>query len=386
MFHDAGSPQWWGRWLEARPLRTGRGLPWALVAHESLFTGDTAARERIDHKGIGYGAVNTELIVARNGPGRYAAAHVASRVIDGKDDWYLPSKDELNALYDRFALHGRPAMEKAPYWSSSENSANYAWYQLFQDGTMFTDENGLGNVTSNKDLTRMPRHSGSGFLSLQFRLVAVRSIGPKAGERPPVSSPALTGNTCDDDGPCAIGDIGPGGGIVFYDAGVHKPWGRWLEMAPVDTEFVGVPWKKLRVNDRLRPLYRDDATGLARHKRVLSKRIGMGYLNTKRIVRNYGPGNYAAWAAWTLVHGGKSDWFLPSEYELNEAHRNLFSAVPTINSIRRSFYWSSSEYNFDTAWTVNMKDGQQFDREKWTVPNSPTGKKAIRTRAVRAFG
>lgn len=367
-------------------MRTGRGLPWALVAHESLFTGDTAARERIDHKGIGYGAVNTELIVARNGPGRYAAAHVASRVIDGKDDWYLPSKDELNALYDRFALHGRPAMEKAPYWSSSENSANYAWYQLFQDGTMFTDENGLGNVTSNKDLTRMPRHSGSGFLSLQFRLVAVRSIGPKAGERPPVSSPALTGNTCDDDGPCAIGDIGPGGGIVFYDAGVHKPWGRWLEMAPVDTEFVGVPWKKLRVNDRLRPLYRDDATGLARHKRVLSKRIGMGYLNTKRIVRNYGPGNYAAWAAWTLVHGGKSDWFLPSEYELNEAHRNLFSAVPTINSIRRSFYWSSSEYNFDTAWTVNMKDGQQFDREKWTVPNSPTGKKAIRTRAVRAFG
>lgn len=386
MFHDAGSPQWWGRWLEARPLRTGRGLPWALVAHESLFTGDSAARERIDHKGIGYGAVNTELIVSRNGPGRYAAAHVASRVIGGKDDWFLPSKDELNALYDWFALHGRPAMEKAPYWSSSENSANYAWYQLFQDGTMFTDENGLGNVTSNKDLTRMPRHSGSGFLPLQFRLVAVRSIGPKAGERPPVSSPALTGNTCDDDGPCAIGDIGPGGGIVFYDAGVHKPWGRWLEMAPVDTEFVGVPWKKLRVNDRLRPLYRDDATGLARHKRILSKRIGMGYLNTKRIVRNYGPGNYAAWAAWTLVHGGKSDWFLPSEYELNEAHRNLFSAVPTINSIRRSFYWSSSEYNFDTAWTVNMKDGQQFDREKWTVPNSPTGKKAIRTRAVRAFG
>ena len=55
-------------------------------------------------------------------------------------------------------------------------------------------------------------------------------------------------------------------------------------------------------------------------------------------------------------------------------------------SIRRSFYWSSSEYNYDTAWTVNMKDGQQFDREKWTLPNSPTGVKAIRARAVRAFG
>ncbi|MGA1363138.1 MAG: DUF1566 domain-containing protein, partial [Ilumatobacteraceae bacterium] len=351
-----------------------------------LFTGSDAARRIIDHKGIGHGAANTELIVARSGEGKYAAAHVASRVLGGKDDWYLPSKDELSELYDFFALRGRPRMEKAPYWSSSENGPNYAWYQLFQDGTQFTDENGLGNVKSNKNLRRMPRHSGSGFPSLQFRLVAVRSIGPRSGSEPAVSSPALTGNTCDDDGPCAVGDIGPGGGVVFYDAGTHMPWGRWLEMAPVDTEFVGVPWKKLSVKDRSKPLYRDDSAGLARHKRVQSKQIGMGYTNTKRIVRNYGPGNYAAWAVWSMEHGGKTDWFLPSEDELAEAHRNLFSAVPTINTIRRSFYWSSSEYNYDTAWTVNMKDGQQFDREKWTVPNSPTGKKAIRTRAVRAFG
>jgi hypothetical protein len=60
--------------------------------------------------------------------------------------------------------------------------------------------------------------------------------------------------------------------------------------------------------------------------------------------------------------------------------------VPTINSIRRSFYWSSSEYNYDTAWTVNMLDGQRFDREKWMLPNEEKGIKAIRARAVRAFG
>ena len=384
MFYSASSPQWWGTHMEAVPLRTGRGLPWSLRPTESVHGGDQ--RTIIDHKGIGYGAVNTAAIVAQSGPGSYAAAHVDSRVINGKSDWFLPSHSELNALYNFYALRGRPAMDKAPYWSSSENNSNYAWYQLFQDGTQFTDENGLGRVRSNKDLRRMPMHRGSGFPSLQFRLVAVRAFGAVEGNQPPVSSPVLTGNRCTEEGPCAIGDIGPGGGIVFHDAGSHKPWGRWLEMAPVETEFVGVAWKKLSVVDRQRPLYRDGTAGLARHQRVRSKAIGMGYANTRSIVRNYGPGRYAAWLAWSYIYGGKTDWFLPSADELAEAHRNLFSAVPTINSIRRSFYWSSSEYNYDTAWTVNMLDGQRFDREKWKLPDESKGVKAIRARAVRAFG
>lgn len=372
--------------MEAVPLRRGAGMPWSLLPTESLFAGEDAQRQVIDHTGIGYGALNTRLITAQNGSGRYAAAYVDSLVLNGRDDWFLPSKDDLSALYDYFALHGGPSMERAPYWSSSENGPNYAWYQLFQDGTQFTDENGLGNVRSNKNLKRMPKHRGSGFPSLKFRLVAVRAFGPVAGVQPGVSRPVLTGHTCDDAGPCAVGDTGPGGGIVFYDAGSHRGWGRYLEMAPVETEAVGLPWKKLSVKDRMRPLYVNSGTLLARHKRVLSKAIGMGWLNTRRIVRNYGPGNYSAWSAWSLIHGGKTDWFLPSEDELNEAHRVLFTAVPSINTIRRSFYWSSSEYNYDTAWTVNMKDGQLFDREKWTLPGSDTGIRPIRTRAVRAFG
>lgn len=67
MFYSAPSPQWWGTHMEAVPLRTGRGLPWSLRPTESVHVGDQ--RTIIDHKGIGYGAVNTAAIVAQNGPG-----------------------------------------------------------------------------------------------------------------------------------------------------------------------------------------------------------------------------------------------------------------------------------------------------------------------------
>ena len=56
----------------------------------------------------------------------------------GYDDWFLPSKEELNKLYiSRYAVGGYAAAE---YWSSSDNydatldSATAAWSQSFDTG------------------------------------------------------------------------------------------------------------------------------------------------------------------------------------------------------------------------------------------------------------
>jgi hypothetical protein len=384
--YDAGSLQRWGRYLEAISVPSGAGRRWSLQPTTSLYVNDVTGRAHIDAKGVGYGRINTAAIIAQSGPGNYAASFADSYVRNGYDDWFLPSKDELDAVYRTHAVKGVPRIVKAAYWTSSENSANYAWYQMFQDGTQFTDESGVGAITGIKQLTRNRLHRGSGWPSLPFQLMAMRSFPAGTGVPPAQSNPVLTGNTCTNTGPCVVGDIGPGGGVVFYDAGVRKAWGQYMEAAPVEVEGVGLPWKRLSAVDRRTPVYRDSKGQPARIKRVRSKAIGMGQINTAAIVRAYGRGRYAARYADAMVLNGYNDWFLPSKDELNVMYSILSTAYPRIGSYARSFYWSSSEYDFNNAWTVNFKDGQQFDREKWLLPDALNGVKALRVRPVRAFG
>jgi len=55
------------------------------------------------------------------------------------NDWFLPSKDELNKMYENLYLEGVGGFSNSYYWSSSELDLNNAWYQYFNDGSQFTD-------------------------------------------------------------------------------------------------------------------------------------------------------------------------------------------------------------------------------------------------------
>jgi hypothetical protein len=157
-------------------------------------------------------------------------------------------------------------------------------------------------------------------------------------------------------------------------------------VGPVETEVAGIPWKPLTFNDKQTPLYIGTASASAKVQRVLAKAFGMGEANTSKIVQRYGKGNYPARYASTLVFGGYNDWYLPSKEELRLVYRTLGTATPRLGNLGKSFYWTSSEYDLNNAWTVNFKDGQEFDREKWRVPDAAIGMKAIRTRPIRSFG
>jgi len=84
--------------------------------------------------GIGAGMYNTEQIIASQGTGSYAAQLCANYQGGGYGDWYLPSKYELNLLYNQKTAVGGFAI--ADYWSSTELKfyPNYAWYQYFGNG------------------------------------------------------------------------------------------------------------------------------------------------------------------------------------------------------------------------------------------------------------
>jgi len=87
---------------------------------------------------VGAGKANTDAIVASQGGGSYAAKLCYDLVLGGYDDWYLPSKDELDKLY----LHQKVIGGFSGfYWSSSETGWSgvlfvymYAWSQFFFTG------------------------------------------------------------------------------------------------------------------------------------------------------------------------------------------------------------------------------------------------------------
>ena len=83
---------------------------------------------------IGTGMSNTQKIVDILGDGYYAAKLCYSMTLNGYSDWFLPSKDELNFMYENLYLKGISSFEPVYYWSSSGDDAKYAWGQNFNNG------------------------------------------------------------------------------------------------------------------------------------------------------------------------------------------------------------------------------------------------------------
>jgi hypothetical protein len=92
---------------------------------------------------IGTGKENTWAIIKAQGSGLYAASICYKLDLNGYNDWFLPSKDELNILYYQKAAGVVGAFVNNFYWSSTENSSNGAWSQSFSNGAnSSTSKNG----------------------------------------------------------------------------------------------------------------------------------------------------------------------------------------------------------------------------------------------------
>ena len=91
---------------------------------------------------IGSGSANTAEIVAMNCSPNTAENLIAANAADayslnGKSDWFLPSKDELAMLYEQRAVVGGFAEDL--YWSSSEYALIGAHIIIFYNGFQMTN-------------------------------------------------------------------------------------------------------------------------------------------------------------------------------------------------------------------------------------------------------
>jgi len=137
VFYDRGSSEEGWRYLEAAPAETEFTAQWGLLDTDIDGT----------ETGIGSGKRNTQLIIATLGENGTAALLCDKMDIDGYNDWFLPSKDELDLMYNNLSQKGRGGFSQKMYWSSSQGSNNlYAWRQSFIDGTQIMKYN-LKNFT-----------------------------------------------------------------------------------------------------------------------------------------------------------------------------------------------------------------------------------------------
>ena len=88
------------------------------------------------------GLSNSTTVVGQVGHTSSAAALCLNSTNGGQSDWYLPSIQELNMLWNNYytvarsltQISGATQLQQASYWSSTESDNLNAWYFTFYDG------------------------------------------------------------------------------------------------------------------------------------------------------------------------------------------------------------------------------------------------------------
>ena len=220
--------------------------------------------------------------------------------------------------------------------------------------------------------TPTPSSSASNpFTEAAEKALANRSAKEKAAAEKAAAEDALDAGreVCIPGSKCPIGSTGPGGGIVFYDAGRQESWGRYLEVAPFgwsdNNPDPMASWCNVR-NMNFTASISDVAL-----KATLGFEIGKGKANTDLMVAFCSSG--AGVLARAYKGGGKSDWSLPSKDELNELCKYAYYEFESLSNtscdahtleirsefLERNYLWSSSENDADSAWFQLFHNGYQ---------------------------
>src|SRR5579872_5377191 len=161
----------------------------------------------------------------------------------------------------------------------------------------------------------------------------------------------------------APGDIGPAGGLVFYENPNYARDGwRYLEAAPFD-QSAGAKWGCFR-----KAIPGARGTG-----------VGNGKQNTAEMLAGCKDEENAATLCANFTLNGVRGWFLPSRDELALMYRNLKAnaALPDAGVKDNFTYWASSQQTADMAVHIDFADNGRVHGDDKDYPR--------RVRAIRAF-
>jgi hypothetical protein len=121
---DKGAPSDGWRYLEAAPV----GWPGQAEDPVAVWGGTGTLVDGTEGE-VGTGAANTARIVTAYGENEpdtnrpdYAARMCAEAVINDFDDWFLPSINEMLAMYENLHRRGIGGLEPTSYWTSTERT------------------------------------------------------------------------------------------------------------------------------------------------------------------------------------------------------------------------------------------------------------------------
>ena len=191
-----------------------------------------------------------------------------------------------------------------------------------------------------------------------------------------------TNSTCALGGACSVGDIGPGGGIVFYAGASFTSNGqtvRYLEAAPSG-------WNGTTSDPQV--AWSDTTTSIS-----TTATIGTGYTNSVNMVSKSATSGYAGTLARSYSGGGKTDWYLPSYDELAALYTNrayvpgIVEAFDTSTTPAALFtYWSSTQSTTTTQAKAYGFASSNVTGNGWKdVSKSDSTTAAGRVRPIRAF-
>ena len=181
--------------------------------------------------------------------------------------------------------------------------------------------------------------------------------------------------TCQDTATYAVGDLGPAGGIVFYDKGSYSDGWRYGEVAPTDlTYFEWGCANSTIANSQSSAI----GKGLYNSGAILNFHdILVNFYTNPIICSNLNNGSVVAKEALRYQLNGKKDWFLPSENELALLYTNLH--LQNLGNFSNIVYWSSTENDATTVKTIDFSNGQSVMSLKVPALNS------IKVRCIRYF-